>query len=116
MHWLGRIYEGQESYPEDHVKAFHWLSCAASHGDAQSQCELGVCYFHGLGTPASAPIAAEWYRKAARQGDEWACYLLGLCYRDGRGVRKNKRVALTWFKKAAQRGVKEARRAMVRLD
>lgn len=79
MHWLGRIYGGQEKYPENHSKAFAWLKSAAEKGDAQSQCSLGVCYINGQGVECDEPTGVMWYRRAAQQGDEWACYLLGLC-------------------------------------
>ena len=108
MHWLGRIYGGQERYPENPRKAVHWLTLAAEAGDAQSQCLLGVCYINGYGVKADAVVGAAWYRRAGAQGDEWAAYLLGLCYRDGTGVRRNRRLARHWFKKAALRKVKEA--------
>jgi TPR repeat protein len=116
MHWLGRIYGGQEEYPPDHSEAFHWLSLAAGAGDADSQCSLGVCYINGQGTGTNEALGAAWYRQAASNGCDWACYLLGLCYRDGTGVRRNVRLARYWFEKAASLGVKEAETALRKLN
>ena len=116
MHWLGRIYGGQEDYPPDSERAAQWLKLAANEGDMQSQCSLGVCYIKGDGVDRDARLGAYWYRMAADQGDEWACYLLGLCYRDGTGVKRNSRWARHWFGKAASQGVKEARKELARME
>ncbi len=116
MHWLGRIYGGLEKYPEDEKEAFHWLKLAAEGGDAQSQCNLGVCYMNGNGVMRDEKIGMHWYRAAAKQGDDWASYLLGLCYRDGLGVKRNRRLARHWFNIAILKGVKEAARALRKMS
>ena len=101
VHWLARIYNGQEDYPEDLHQAIYWLEKASIAGDMQSHTDLGIHYFNGTGVEEDVIRAAELYRLGAEQGDSWAQYLLGLCYRDGTGVRKNIRVAISWWKKAS---------------
>ena len=34
---------------------------------AEAQFNLGICYLHGLGLPASGDSAVEWLQKAAAQ-------------------------------------------------
>jgi len=40
---------------------------AAARGDAEAQCELGVCYEYGFGVQEDLKQAVVWYRKAAEQ-------------------------------------------------
>lgn len=101
LHWLARVYDGLEAYPEDGTEAVKWLKRAAAAGDAQSQCNLGVRYIRGDGVRRDAREAARLYRVAAEQGDTWAQHLLGLCYRDGLGVKRSRRWALHWLDRAA---------------
>ncbi len=110
MHWLARIYGGDEDYPEQPDKGIYWRKLASNAGDAQSQGILGVHYFNGRGVRKNRSLAARLYRLSAEQGDTWSQYLLGLCYRDGDGVRRNKRWALHWFERAAV-DTPEARKA-----
>jgi len=41
---------------------------AAEQGDANAQCELGVCYDFGRGVEKNSRKAVSWYKKAAEQG------------------------------------------------
>ncbi|MCA9028839.1 MAG: sel1 repeat family protein [Planctomycetaceae bacterium] len=116
MHWLGRIYGGEEDHRPNVKQAVHWYTLAAERGDSQSQCSLGVHYMNGDGVPRDPKVAANWYRQAALQNDEWACYLLGLCYRDGLGVRANRRWARHWLSRAKDAGVKKAHAALQSLE
>lgn len=110
LHWLARIYDGLEDYPEDGPEAVRWLKRAAAAGDSRSQCNLAVRYINGDGVRKDPRRAARLYRASADQGDTWAQYLLGLCYRDGEGVRRNRRWALQWLDRAAA-DTPEARKA-----
>ena len=84
------------------------LKKAAEQGDAQAQCNLGVCYHFGNGVEKNLSEAVKWWRKAAEQGDAQAQYNLGVCYALGDGVEKNPTEAVKWCRKAAEQGNAQA--------
>ena len=55
---------------KDTSKAVEWFTKAAEQGDAQAQCNLGVCYEYGMSVEKNITKAIEWYTKATEQGDE----------------------------------------------
>ena len=80
------------------------LKKAAEQGDAQAQCNLGICYDLGKGVEKNPTEAVKWYRKAAEQGIAEAQFFLGACYDLGNGVEKNLSEAVKWYRKAAEQG------------
>jgi len=54
--------------PEAGTKRFEDTKAKAEKGDAQAQCNLGLCYEEGAGVAKDAAEAVKWYRKAADQG------------------------------------------------
>ena len=38
-----------DAVPKDPVKAFAWYLKAAEQGDEHAQCNLGYCYYQGVG-------------------------------------------------------------------
>ena len=79
----------------------HALYHRAEQGDADAQCNLGVCYQYGTGVEKDEQKAVEWYKKAAEQRYANAQYSLGVCYNNGTGVEKDEQKAVEWYKKAA---------------
>jgi uncharacterized protein len=69
----------------------------AEQGDAEAQCNLGVCYDNGDGVPEDDAEAVKWYRKAADQGYALAQYNLGVCYANGDGVPQDDAAAYMWL-------------------
>ena len=70
---------------------------AAEKGDAESQLNLGVCYFNGNGVEKDLAEAVKWYRKAAEQGLKEAQYQLAQCYENGRAAQCVLRLLLCFF-------------------
>jgi TPR repeat protein len=73
-------------------------------GDANAQCDLGICYFEGTGVPMNEKKAVEWYKKSAEKGNAYAQCLLGVCLSNGNGITKNERESLRWITKSAEQG------------
>ncbi len=80
----------------------------AEQGDAEAQCDLGVCHEFGNGVEKDLVKAVEWYRRAAEQGLPRAQYNLGVCYEFGKGMWKHMPSAIEWYTKAAEQGYAEA--------
>ena len=76
----------------------------AEQGDAEAQCNLGLCY----GVTQDNDKAVRWFHKAAEQGLARAQCNLGLCYYNGTGVAEDKGKAVKWFRKAAVQGFADA--------
>ena len=85
-----------------------WYTLAAEQGDADAQCNLGVCYEHGSGVEKDLAKAVEWYNKAAEQGEATAQCNLGVCYEHGMGAEKDLAKAVEWYNKAAEQGYARA--------
>ena len=51
------------------IKYLPWFTKAAEQGDADAQCNLGMCYEDGDGVEKDLQKAIEWYTKAANQGN-----------------------------------------------
>ena len=77
-------------------------------GDAEAQCELGVCYLLGKGVERDYERAIKWFYAAAVQGVIAAQYNLGVIFELGLGVAKDEEGALKWFLKAAEQGTAAA--------
>ena len=85
-----------------------WYTKAANQGDVDALCNLGRCYYEGLGVQQNYYKAVEWFNKAANQGHAGAQCYLGYCYHYGKGVQKNESLAKTWIKDAASKDFDEA--------
>lgn len=88
------------------------LMSAAENGDADSQVELGICYYKGEGVEQDKVVAVQWFRKAAEQNDADAQYRLGRCYYNGNGVDKDLAEAMKWYRKAAENGHNDAKKEL----
>ena len=74
----------------------------AENGDAKAQCDLGTCYYYGIGVTQDYREAVKWYRKSAEQDYAPAQNDLANCYYKGYGVEQNSAEADKWWKKAAK--------------
>ena len=147
---LGVMYYFGDGMPEDYVQAAHWFEraaeqgeqapraahyyCAAVHGDAEAQWNLGSMYtWYDEGAPKIHTQAVHWYNlaaeqghthaqrymdevqavgqylDAAEQGDAEAQYELGNRYNiGGEGTPQDPVRAAQWFTRAAEQGHVEA--------
>ena len=90
---LGECYYYGDGVNKDYAEAVKWYSKAAKqgsgyavvkrlrelaeHGNADAQCMLGYCYYHGNGVDDDRAEAIKWWRKAAEQGNKEAIFTLG---------------------------------------
>jgi TPR repeat protein len=72
--------------------------------DPQSQYDLGVMYFMGLGVEKNYLTASDWFRKSANQNYPKAQHDLALMLLQGRGVPQDALEAYKWFHLAANKG------------
>ena len=86
------------------VQSFEELKKRAQAGDADSQCNLGVCYAQGEGVEVNHLEALKWYLRSAEQGNAPAMCNVALSYEYGRGVEKNFSEAIKWYLKAVDLG------------
>ena len=80
----------------------------AERGDADAQCNLGLCYAKGKGVPQDYKEAVKWFRLSAEQGNADAQRNLGVCYANGTGVPQDSSQAYAWINLAAAQGDKSA--------
>ena len=81
---------------------------SANAGKADSQFELGKCYYYGNGVETNFIEAAKWFLKAAEQGHAEAQFDIGTMYADGKGIDKNWTEAEKWFIKSANQDFTKA--------
>lgn len=93
---------------QDFTNAVPVLKQASNLGSAESQYNLAICLFEGLGTPKDEKQADEWLLKSAQQNYVNAQFKLAYSYANGRGVEKDLSKAFSWFLKAAENGDDEA--------
>jgi TPR repeat protein len=72
--------------------------------DPQSQYDLGVMYFMGIGVGKNYLTASEWFRKSANQSYTKAQHDLALMLLQGKGVSQDALEAYKWFHLAARQG------------
>ncbi len=94
-----------EKVTAEELKAFRR---DAARGNAEAQCNLGVCYMDGNGVAKNMTEAVKWFRKASEQGLAKAQHNLGVCYDEGLGVAKNMTEAVKWYRKASDQGLADA--------
>ena len=78
-------------------------------------CNLGYCYYQGIGVAENDDEAVKWFQKAAGRGQPRALFLLGECYEEGHGVQEDLEKALEYYQKAADKGYRSAQEAIDRL-
>ena len=86
------------------AELFESLLQAATQGDTESQCIVGMMYASGKGVPQDYAEALKWFLLAAEQGDPDAQTNLGVVYEDGLGVPQDYAEALKWYRLAAEQG------------
>lgn len=81
---LGEIYHDLNDLP----KAVYWHRKAAQSGYADSQCAMGLCYYHGVSGLVVPDYceAVRWYRLASNQNQRLAILNLATCFLKGAGV------------------------------
>ena len=96
---------GKQLYDKkNYADAVSFFRDAAQQGHADSQFQLGWCFFCGNGVTQNMKTATEWYRKAADQGHTKAQCELAYCYSKGHGVPYSLEETAKWYRKAAERG------------
>jgi len=92
--------------PERNVDAaIRQYQCAADHGHALAQCELGLIYSEGKDVIKDMVKARDWFMQAADQGDAKAQWNLALMLISGTvGVKKDLKKAFLLCQKAAVQG------------
>lgn len=100
---LGYIYKTNEEFlnPE---RSLYWNSKAASGGDMQALCNLGLSYEFGVGVDKNANKAFELYKQSALLGYDRGMYNLAYCYMRGSGTAEDHVAAAKYFEKAALKG------------
>jgi len=81
---------------------------SAARGEAEALCQLGCCYYDGLGVSQSYERAAELFQQAAAKGHAGGQVCLGDMYRDGLGVPQSYERAAELMKQAAAQGHADA--------
>ena len=76
--------------------------------EPQSQYDIGIMYFKGIGVEKDYSIAYRWVRMAANQGHAKAQNDMAFLLSKGLGVRISKREAYIWFLKAAEQSFADA--------
>ena len=101
---------------EDKGKAAECYRMAAENGNVTAMCNLGYCYYTGIGVTVNNTEAVKWFTKAADRGQPRALFLLGECYEEGHGVRADLAQAREFYQRAADKGYQSAQEALQRLD
>lgn len=82
---------------------------SAEKGDKEAECNLGKCYYLGLGIAQNYYIALTWFRKSADKNWPEAQYYIGRCYYYSQGFpNPDYAQAAIWFEKAAKQDFAEA--------
>jgi len=101
---------------KDYAKAVELFTKAAELGLAKAMCNLGNCYYHGIGVANDDIKALECFGRASEQGDAFAIYNIGNMYLHGRTVEQDTAEAVKWFLKSAEKGNPEALKTMDQLN
>ena len=97
------------------LKATEYYRQAAGNGNVTAMCNLGYCYYTGIGVAEDEAEAVKWFQRAADQGQPRALFLLGECYEEGNGIQANLDKAKELYQKAADKGYQSAKEALQRL-
>ena len=102
---------GDDSTPQDFVKAFHMFRQEAEKGNGFAMHDLGRMCADGLGCEINPELSQEWYAKAlsafhaAEQSVQpkqrpYLWYRIGKMYAAGLGTEQNYETAAEWFSQA----------------
>jgi hypothetical protein len=90
--------------------AFAEVLQKAEAGNLPAQCQVGVYYLNGTGTPVDYVQAAAWLHKAAARHNAPAMSALGWMYALGLGVPKDEVQAFGWYLQGATGGDRNGQR------
>jgi len=76
---------------------------------AESQYQLGICFYIGTEVEEDHGQAFAWWCLSANKGNANAQWRVGSCYYYGRGVDQNYSKAVTWWQISANQGNADAR-------
>ena len=65
-------------------------------------CDIGDCYYFGIGTDSDARQAAACYEWSAKKGSPRGKRNIGFCYLEGKGVEIDFKSAANWLKQAVK--------------
>ena len=94
--------------------AFRYMRESAELGHASACCDLGHCYYWGLGTEKNYADAVVWFRRCLELDaeDEVAAFNLGLRYYYGEGVEQDDAEAWRYLSQSAELGYGSASRQL----
>lgn len=100
---LGYIYKTDKEFlnPE---RSLYWNNKAASGGDMQALCNLGLSYEFGVGVEKDEEKAFNLYKQSAALGYDRGMYNLAYCYMRGSGTAEDHAAAAKYFERAAGKG------------
>ena len=104
---LGYVYlYGENGWPQDDEKAFHYYSLAAAKDDKVALNNLGSLYYSGIGTKKDVKEAVKLFEKAAELGNNEAAVNLAFVYLTSyKNIDANVRSAVVrLFNQAAEGG------------
>jgi hypothetical protein len=76
--------------------------------EPQSQYDIGIMYFKGIGIGRDYAIAYRWFHMAANQGHARAQNDMAFLLSKGLGVQQNRPEAYIWFLRAVEQGFADA--------
>ena len=114
--YLGTMYQKGWGVKMDNMEALKWFKLGAENGDALSENNLGYMYLKGFGTPKDTAKAVEYLQKAYAHGNYGAAVSLGFMYENGDGVQQDLHKARQLYQGAREHGIKEAEKALQRID
>ena len=81
-----------------------------------AQCNLGDCYYKGIGVAKDYEKAMLWFRQGAEVDHPYSLYSLGFCYEKGQGTEADRGTALYYYRRAAALGSASGKKALERLE
>ena len=76
----------------------------AEQGYPLAECQVGYCYWEGLGVEKDPEKALYWTRRAAEHGDRDGQFNLACFYEEGTGTDRSMEQAIRWYREAARQG------------
>lgn len=86
--------------------ALYWFKQAAEGGEPGAWCDVGRCYFQGIGTPKDEAYAVKCYEKELPTGNVTSHNVLGEAYFLGKGVAQDYAKAVELLTFACNKGSK----------
>ncbi|PCI33827.1 MAG: hypothetical protein COB54_02170 [Alphaproteobacteria bacterium] len=113
---LGQLHRMGRGVETDFVKAQSYYQRAAEKGHVGAQRNLGTLYYFGRIGETDPAQALIWLTKAAINGDARSQLMVGTMYFNGETGQKDTIQAYGWIMLAAQSGLRNAARALEKLD